>query len=349
MKDTYRRKRWWGAGGVLLLIVIIGSVSVNHHGTPKPAGTGATRSSPSTTAGATATSEEDDLGGTGAPTIRGPAVVLGSGGVTGPPACRSGSPVANVYHPNRLSVVKTCITVSGTVESVRSESDGDTHFDLEPDPSFSNLLKSANYAHQHGWLVAEIVPADEPGCTPGRPPRPASGTYDYGTCTGADEIAPMVGQHVSVTGPYVLDEDHGGWAEIHPVWGVSTQDRSPGVVAAPATTQGPTPTTGQPGASSPPANTSGPGLRILSVTSPVRRGATVTLTAQTAPHNSCDLQVTLPSGAQSQSEGLGPATADADGSVHWTWRTGSRTTPGTATAAVTCGSSSASAEFDITS
>jgi hypothetical protein len=71
-------------------------------------------------------------------------------------------------------------------------------------------------------MVAEIVPADEAGCTPGRAARPPAGSYDYGVCTGAAESPPPLGAHVRVTGPYVLDEGHQGWAEIHPVWAVST-------------------------------------------------------------------------------------------------------------------------------
>ena len=30
-------------------------------------------------------------------------------------------------------------------------------------------------------------------------------------------IIRSVGSHVQVTGSYVLDKEHGGWAEIHPV------------------------------------------------------------------------------------------------------------------------------------
>src|SRR5579862_45031 len=140
----------------------------------------------------------------------------------GPAACRSGDPLADVYHPDRLEVRRACVTVTGIVRSVRREDDGDVDFDLALDASYRSRLTPANAAEQHGWLVVEIVPADEPGCTPGRPPRPATGSYDYGICTGSDETPPPVGAHVSVTGPYVLDEDHGGWAEVHPAWAIAT-------------------------------------------------------------------------------------------------------------------------------
>jgi hypothetical protein len=125
-----------------------------------------------------------------------------------------------VYHPSRLEVIRRCVSISGTVMSVRHEDDGDVHFDLRVDP---RLVNAGNVAHQHGWLVVEIVPADKPGCAIGQPPRPASGTYDYGTCTGANVATPAIGARVTVTGPYVLDTNH-GWMEVHPAWSVIAGD-----------------------------------------------------------------------------------------------------------------------------
>jgi hypothetical protein len=133
------------------------------------------------------------------------------------PSCRAGHEKDNVYHPDRLIVLASCVTVTGVVESVRHERDGDYHIDLNVDATFMPLLNATNASLQHGYLVTEIVPADESGCTVGQPPRPAAGTYDYGMCTGADLVAPPIGSYVSVTGPWVLDRDH-GWNEIHPVW-----------------------------------------------------------------------------------------------------------------------------------
>lgn len=130
------------------------------------------------------------------------------------PECRSGNPLTNVYHPQRLEVVSGCQTVTGTVRIVRHEGDADLHIDLDVDAPFAALVNAVNRAQQHGYLVLEIVPADAPGC-PSPAPRPG---YDYGACTQAALPTPAVGQHISATGPYVLDHDHGGWAEIHPVW-----------------------------------------------------------------------------------------------------------------------------------
>jgi hypothetical protein len=274
-------------------------------------------SSPAPTAGASGTPSSTvsvqtlpTQGSTAKPTVR-------------PVACRKGSPLANVYHPDRLLVVGACKTVSGVIRSITHEADGDYHFDLALDRAFAGLINKGNVSGQHGWLVAEIVPADEPGCTPGKPPRPVSGTYNYGYCTGADITTPPIGTHVSVTGPYVLDQNH-GWMEIHPVWRIVR------LASAPASTA--------------PSATS---VRIVSVTSPARRGSNATLTAQTSAGATCNLSVTLPSGAQSQSTGLGQATADSGGHVRWVWKIGTRTKPGTATATVSCGYHTTSKAFRI--
>ena len=196
-----------GAGAVAAACARTGGGAPTAGGAPTSASTGAPVSSTATTAGEAA----------------GPATTAaGTTSTAASSRCRSGNPLADVYHPDRLTVLAACMTVGGTVMSVRSEQDGDTHFDLALDARWSGLLKPANFSAQHGWLVVEIVPADKPGCVPGQPPRPAHGSYDYGVCTGAAESDPPIGSHVYVTGPYVVDEDHGGWAEIHPVWAMST-------------------------------------------------------------------------------------------------------------------------------
>jgi hypothetical protein len=247
-----------------------------------------------------------------------------------------------VYHEDRLSVVKNCMTVTGTVMSVTPEDDGDTHFDLALDTADAKMLTPANMSAQHGWLVVEIVPADKPGCTPGQPPKPPEGTYNYGLCSGADLNNPTLGSHVKVTGPYVLDEDHGGWAEIHPVWHIDPVSGASGAAPAPSGAA-PTP----PATKSSPASAPSAGVSIVSVTSPVDDGADDTLVAQTSANAACTLGVTLPSKRQSQSSGLGPATADATGKVTWTWMIGTNTRGGTAIATVTCGSDSTTGTFEI--
>lgn len=132
------------------------------------------------------------------------------------PGCRR-EPMANVYVPQRLSVLDECKRVSGTVLKITPEEDGDVHIDITPDPQFIALLNERNYSDIQGALVVEIVPADQPGCVPGQPPRLPQAGRDFGLCTGANLAAPPVGAHVTVTGPYVIDREH-GWTEIHPVW-----------------------------------------------------------------------------------------------------------------------------------
>ncbi len=134
-------------------------------------------------------------------------------------SCRFGNPLANVHDPGRLRVIERCAVVRGTVSSVHNELDGDVVIFLRPDPGQRTLVNGRNQSALGGNLVGEIVPADEPGCTVGRPPRVAFGTADFGICTGTNLAAPAVGSHISMIGPHVLDRNH-GWLEIHPVWAI---------------------------------------------------------------------------------------------------------------------------------
>ncbi|HEY4411035.1 MAG TPA: hypothetical protein VGO87_14245 [Acidimicrobiia bacterium] len=127
-----------------------------------------------------------------------------------PSGCRSGDPLANVRDPKRLHVVSRCATASGVIQTGSRQHDDDLDVFLKPDPGSAKLLNDRNRRSTRNSLLLEIVPADQPGCRPGKPVR-------FGTCTGANLRAPRSGTHVTVTGPYVLDRDH-GWMEIHPVW-----------------------------------------------------------------------------------------------------------------------------------
>ncbi len=152
-----------------------------------------------------------------------------------------------MYHAYRLHVVQGCTTVTGTVAYVSHEDDGDMHVNLSLPSSESHMLDQANIADEHGNLVTEIVPADRPGCTPGKPPplpptAYMSSGYSYGICTGADIATPPVGAQVTVTGPYVLDTDH-GWMEVHPVWSVTVTGQGSRILPA-ASPPPPAPSTG---------------------------------------------------------------------------------------------------------
>jgi beta-lactamase superfamily II metal-dependent hydrolase len=88
------------------------------------------------------------------------------------------------------------------------------------------------------------------------------------------------------------------------------------------------------------------GLDILSVTSPVDKGSLATLTAKTSPNASCTITVSYKSGPSHASE-LGPKSADARGTVSWTWRVGAGTTSGTWSINVTCNGVTKSTTFTV--
>jgi hypothetical protein len=144
-------------------------------------------------------------------------------------ACRKGDPLANAENAKWLELIQPCVAVHGTVTVLippRPWDDGDYQFDLKLDAGEHGLVNLRNVQEQHGDLVAEIVPADGPGCVVGERPRPITWSvivwlrgYHYGRCTGAHVAPPSLGEHVTVIGAYVRDKYH-GWMEIHPVWAI---------------------------------------------------------------------------------------------------------------------------------
>ena len=111
--------------------------------------------------------------------------------------CRSGSPLAGVYHPQRLKVKSRCRVAVGTVEDLKFEEyDGDVHIQLRLERGQEKLLAKGN-EQVGGTLVIEIIPWDR-----------------------ARVRVPEVGQRVQVVGPWVDDTAH-GWNEIHPAWWIS--------------------------------------------------------------------------------------------------------------------------------
>ena len=145
-----------------------------------------------------------------------------------PGKCKPGDPLDGVYIASRLTVKNPCTTVSGTVDCVKDEPDGDIHIRLRLDPAFHQLLTPANAYQQcpnqtDPHLVVEIIPQV------GHPPFPANSANDGGFITPAQ---PNVGDHITVTGPYVWDnnalhdliypgKDVKDWAEIHPAWNIT--------------------------------------------------------------------------------------------------------------------------------
>src|SRR6266699_3131312 len=112
-----------------------------------------------------------------------------------------------VYNPSRLKILNQCLQVTGTIEVIRLEKDGDDHILLKLDPGQENLLNEKNIAQQHSDLVLEPV------CL-----HTVTQADAKSSCNGfhSNVAIPRVGTHVKVIGSYVLDTAH-GWNEIHPV------------------------------------------------------------------------------------------------------------------------------------
>ncbi len=149
-------------------------------------------------------------------------VIAVAAGVTGYYAIRNGSPPSgdsscrdpgsissHVYNPYRLTILRSCVTASGIVENLFEEADGDYHVRLALDSQYSNLTNSANDQYQYGDLVVEIICA-----------LPISQSDAVPACQNYTNTItiPSVNDHITVTGPYVLDTAHSNWAEIHPVY-----------------------------------------------------------------------------------------------------------------------------------
>jgi hypothetical protein len=151
--------------------------------------------------------------------------------------CKWGPPLAGVYLSGRLHVIDRCRTVSGTVDCTKVEPDGDVHVRLRLDPQYAALLRPANElqtctGETGPHLVVEIIPQHPEGILFRTNNADAGGFIDPRT--------PTAGEHITVTGPYVIDTNSlhrilyqgraaENWAEIHPVWGIGVdQSATPG-------------------------------------------------------------------------------------------------------------------------
>ena len=134
----------------------------------------------------------------------------------------------HVYHPDRLQVIQSCMTVRGRVDAVRHEPDGDLHILLATRPA---LVNSANVTNEHGDLVLEEI------CQ-----GPVTQADAIDACQGVPHnlTVPSAGDRARVTGSYVLDADH-GWMEIHPVTKLTVTGH-----AAPAPARAPAPSSAAP-------------------------------------------------------------------------------------------------------
>ncbi|MBD0297147.1 MAG: hypothetical protein ICV51_04750 [Flavisolibacter sp.] len=112
-----------------------------------------------------------------------------------------------VYNPKRLQVLDKCKTITGVIEERNADEDGDEHMLLKLDKGQENLLLKKNYKKKQGDLVIEAVCINK-----------IKRKIAKGACTGYTNNVwlPSVGDHVRVTGSYVIDS-HNGWTEIHPI------------------------------------------------------------------------------------------------------------------------------------
>jgi len=77
----------------------------------------------------------------------------------------------------------------------------------------------------------------------------------------------------------------------------------------------------------PPAEETSYGITVTQLTSPISRGSNATISINTAPNTYCSIIVYYKSGA-SKAQGLDPKNSDGNGNCSWTWKVGTRTTPG---------------------
>jgi len=118
----------------------------------------------------------------------------------------------HVYHKYRLDVIEECKTVTGTIEKIKPEEDGDLHILLKLDKGQDGLLAEGNYKIQHGDLVIEPI------CVAQAIQKDAIGPCsDYIN----NVKIPYIGDHVRVTGSFVFDKEH-GWNEIHPITSIES-------------------------------------------------------------------------------------------------------------------------------
>jgi hypothetical protein len=134
-----------------------------------------------------------------------------SGG--GPSSCE----MPHVYKPERLTIHACQAVVTGVIvdatrgkrkSGVRREADGDCHGWLKLDAGQDNYLNAGNLSNEGGNLVFEVV------CM-----FPVTQADAIEACKGFQNPVklPAVGSHVRISGPWVMDDNHAHWNEIHPV------------------------------------------------------------------------------------------------------------------------------------
>lgn len=127
----------------------------------------------------------------------------------------------------RFIIVKQCVTVTGTVVWTHYfNDDGDANFNVALDTPYKGMLAPGNYD-------VKYVPHNRPPVaalhleTVCQGPVTSFSGENVGACDGYNgpnfkSVLPKVGQHVMVTGRYLVEfpEVAGGLAELHPVYAI---------------------------------------------------------------------------------------------------------------------------------
>jgi hypothetical protein len=127
----------------------------------------------------------------------------------------------------RFVIVKQCVTVTGTVVWTHYfNDDGDANFNVALDTPYKGMLAPGNYD-------VKYVPHNRPPVaalhleTVCQGPVTSPSGENVGACNGYNgpnfkTVLPKVGQHVMVTGRYLVEfpEVAGGLAELHPVYSI---------------------------------------------------------------------------------------------------------------------------------
>jgi hypothetical protein len=120
-------------------------------------------------------------------------------------------------------IVGNCITVTGKVTWTHYiNTDGDANFNVKPDSKYSSLLTPVNMNSQKlkGALHMEVVCQGKNTSTdPVKKNQCKDPKYNGPDFKG---VLPTVGQHVEVTGIYVIDVREGGHAELHPAYHIKS-------------------------------------------------------------------------------------------------------------------------------
>lgn len=110
------------------------------------------------------------------------------------------------YNAEPEDIIERCIYLSGTVQSVKPEDDGDYNIQLKPDAPYVRLLDFYNVALELGHIsiepICEVAPKKKEFIK---------------ACRGYDSnlTMPHKGEHIAVVGAYTHDKHR--WTEIHPV------------------------------------------------------------------------------------------------------------------------------------